>query len=96
MDIHFSLQSPDTVQAKNSIIKKSCVYLPHLRSIHKKNVIFNLISACYGSINWCSHTVDIRSSDVALALVDSIMNIAIDMLQTCQRLFQRNNAITVN
>jgi hypothetical protein len=63
MDIHFSLQSPDTVQAKNSIIKKSCAHLPHLRKIHKKNVIFNLISDCYGSISWCSHTVDIRSSE---------------------------------
>ena len=38
----------------------------------------------------------IVTEDVALALVDSIMNIAIDMLQTGQRLFQRNNAITVN
>ena len=41
-------------------------------------------------------TAGIVTEDVALALVDSIMNIAIDMLQTGQRLFQRNNAITVN
>jgi len=35
----------------------------------------------------------IVTEDVALALVDSIMNIAIDMLQTGQRLF-RNNIVT--
>lgn len=38
----------------------------------------------------------IVTEDVALALVDSIMNIAIDMLQTGQRLFQQNNVITTN
>ncbi|MDP3480674.1 MAG: transposase [Desulfoprunum sp.] len=36
----------------------------------------------------------IVTEDVALALVDSIMNIAIDLLQTGQRLFRHNNAIT--
>ena len=36
------------------------------------------------------------TEDVALALVDSIMNIAIDMLQTGQRLFQNNIVITTN
>ena len=34
------------------------------------------------------------TEDVALALVDSVMSIAIDMLQTGQRLFRNNNAIT--
>lgn len=38
----------------------------------------------------------IVTEDVALALLDSIMNIAIDMLQTGQRLFRHNNAITAN
>ena len=43
----------------------------------------------------------IRSAGIATenaltALVDSIMNIAIDMLKTGQRLFVNNNAITVN
>jgi len=38
----------------------------------------------------------IVTEDVALALVDSIMNIAIDMLQTGQRLFQNNIAIAAN
>ena len=32
--------------------------------------------------------------DVALALVDSVMSIAIDMLQTGQRLYRNNNVIT--
>jgi len=38
----------------------------------------------------------IVTEDVALALVDSIMNIAIDMLQTGQRLSQHNNVITAD
>ncbi len=38
----------------------------------------------------------IVTEDVALALVDSIMNIAIDMLQTGQRLFQNNIVVTTN
>ena len=38
----------------------------------------------------------IMTEDVALALVDSIMNIAIDMLQTGQRLFRNNIAIATN
>ena len=38
----------------------------------------------------------IVTEDVALALVDSIMNIAIDMLQTGQRLIRHNNVITAN
>jgi len=38
----------------------------------------------------------IVTEDVALALVDSIMNIAIDMLQTCRRLSQHNNVISVD
>ncbi len=38
----------------------------------------------------------IVTEDVALALVDSIMNIAIDMLQTGQRLFRHNNVITAS
>ena len=38
----------------------------------------------------------IVTEDVALALVDSIMNIAIDMLQTGQRLFRNNSVITTN
>ena len=38
----------------------------------------------------------IVTEDVALALVDSIMNIAIDMLQTGQRLFRQNAVITAN
>ena len=37
----------------------------------------------------------IVTEDVALALVDSVMSIAIDMLQTGQRLYRINNAITV-
>ena len=36
------------------------------------------------------------AEDVALALVDTVMSVAIDMLQTGQRLFQSNNAITAN
>jgi len=38
----------------------------------------------------------IVTEDVALALVDSIMNIAVDMLQTGQRLFRNNNVIATN
>lgn len=38
----------------------------------------------------------IVAEDVALALVNSIMNIAIDMLQTGQRLLRNSSAITVN
>jgi hypothetical protein len=38
----------------------------------------------------------IVTEDVALALVDSIMNIAIDMLQTGQRLFRNNIVIATN
>ena len=38
----------------------------------------------------------IVTEDVVLALVDSIMNTAIDMLQTGQRLFQNNSVITTN
>jgi hypothetical protein len=38
----------------------------------------------------------IVTEDVALALVDSIMNIAIDMLQTGQRLFRINIVIAMN
>lgn len=38
----------------------------------------------------------IVAEDVALALVDSIMSIAIDMLQTGQRLLRHNNAITAH
>lgn len=38
----------------------------------------------------------IVTEDVALALVDSIMNIAIDMLQTGQRLFRNNSVIATN
>jgi hypothetical protein len=38
----------------------------------------------------------IVTEDVALALVDSIMNIAIDLLQTGQRLFRHNNAIAAS
>lgn len=38
----------------------------------------------------------IVAEDVALALVNSIMSVAIDMLQTGQRLLRLNNAITVN
>ncbi|MFH2122366.1 MAG: transposase [Pseudomonadota bacterium] len=38
----------------------------------------------------------IVTEDVALAIVDSIMNIAIDMLQTGQRLLRHSNAITAN
>ncbi len=38
----------------------------------------------------------IVTEDVALALVDSIMSIAIDMLQTGQRLCRHNNVITAN
>jgi len=37
----------------------------------------------------------IVTEDVALALVDSVMSIAIDMLQTGRRVCQNNNAITV-
>lgn len=38
----------------------------------------------------------IVTEDVVLALVDSIMNTAIDMLQTGQRLLQNNSVITTN
>jgi len=38
----------------------------------------------------------IVTEDVALALVDSIMNIAIDMLQTGQRLFRNNSVMATN
>jgi hypothetical protein len=39
-------------------------------------------------------SIGIVTEDVALALVDSVMSIAIDMLQTGQRLSNNNNAIT--
>lgn len=51
-----------------------------------------ILSLAMGKIR----SVSIVTEDVALALVDSIMNIAIDMLQTGQRLFQRNTVITAN
>jgi len=41
-------------------------------------------------------SIGIVTEDVALALVDSIMGIAIDMLQTGQRLYLNNNVITAN
>lgn len=41
-------------------------------------------------------TAGIVTEDVALALVDSIMSIAIDMLQTGQRLLRHNAAIADN
>ncbi len=39
-------------------------------------------------------SVGIVTEDVALAPVDSIMDIAIDMLHAGQRVFQNNNVIT--
>jgi len=41
-------------------------------------------------------SIGIVTEDVALALVDSVMSIAIDMLQTGQRLHLNNNVVTVN
>jgi len=38
----------------------------------------------------------IVAEDVALAFVDSIMNIAIDMLQKGQRFFRNNSVIAIN
>ena len=38
-------------------------------------------------------SIDIVTEDVALALVDSVMSVAIEMLQTGQRLFYNNNVI---
>ncbi|MBU0946876.1 MAG: IS4 family transposase, partial [Proteobacteria bacterium] len=38
----------------------------------------------------------IVAEDVALSLVDSIMSIAIDMIQTGQRLLRSSHAITTN
>ena len=38
----------------------------------------------------------IVTEDVALALVDSIMDIAIDMLQTGQRVFQNNSVMAAS
>jgi len=40
-------------------------------------------------------SVGIVAEDVILALVDTVMSVAIDMLQSGQRLFQNNNAIVV-
>jgi len=37
----------------------------------------------------------IVAEDVALTLVDTVMAIAIDILQAGKRLFQNNNSITV-
>jgi hypothetical protein len=36
------------------------------------------------------------AEDKRLALVDTIMSVAIDWVQTGQRLFQSNNAVTAN
>ena len=41
-------------------------------------------------------SIGIVTEDVALALVDSVMSIAIDMLQTGQRLHLNNNVVTAN
>jgi hypothetical protein len=41
-------------------------------------------------------SVGIVAEDVILALVDTVMGVAVDMLQSGQRLFQNNNVIVAN
>lgn len=51
-----------------------------------------ILSVAMGKIR----SAGVVTEDVALALVDSIMNIAIDMLQKGQRLFRNNSVIATN